>query len=67
MVGCLNKTAQLIEVSTTSPAVDEPGDVVFDVPTPDNPLKPGKPLWANYVRGVIDTFRSRLIVLTYVY
>ncbi|KAJ2939163.1 hypothetical protein O0L34_g8476 [Tuta absoluta] len=32
----------------------------FQVPTPQSPLKPGEPAWANYVKGVVANFPGQL-------
>ncbi|KAI5634857.1 galactokinase galactose-binding signature domain-containing protein [Phthorimaea operculella] len=32
----------------------------FQVPTPQSPLKPGEPAWANYVKGVVANFPGHL-------
>ena len=46
---------------TLSENVDKPFRVEFQVPTPDNPLKPGIPSWANYVKGVVANFPGEFI------
>lgn len=43
-------------VVTSAVGVDEPSSLSFDSPSPDSPLSPGKPHWANYVKGVIAKF-----------
>ncbi|XP_063824709.1 galactokinase-like [Ostrinia nubilalis] len=32
----------------------------FSAPTPDAPLRPGEPAWANYVKGVVANFPGRV-------
>lgn len=43
-------------LATCAQGVDEPHVITFPVHTPDSPLVPGKPSWANYVKGVIANF-----------
>ncbi|XP_028826318.1 galactokinase [Denticeps clupeoides] len=50
---------QDVSVVTGSEAVEEPKRVDFLLPTPDAPLAPGTPSWANYVKGVIQHYRAR--------
>ncbi|XP_076031252.1 galactokinase-like isoform X2 [Oratosquilla oratoria] len=45
-------------IKTLMPSADEPRMVEFQVPTAENPLKPSKPYWANYVKGVIQNFHG---------
>ncbi|XP_027728465.1 galactokinase isoform X2 [Vombatus ursinus] len=46
----------LISLVTTSEYADEPRQVEFPVPTAEQPLEPGMPRWANYVKGVIQHY-----------
>ncbi|XP_020858170.1 galactokinase isoform X1 [Phascolarctos cinereus] len=46
----------LISLVTTSEYADEPRRVEFPVPTAEQPLEPGMPRWANYVKGVIQHY-----------
>ncbi|XP_068932490.1 galactokinase isoform X2 [Petaurus breviceps papuanus] len=46
----------LISLVTTSEYADEPRRVEFPVPTAEQPLEPGIPRWANYVKGVIQHY-----------
>ncbi|XP_013415913.1 galactokinase [Lingula anatina] len=50
----------IINIVTTQEHADEPKSISFPVPTKDNPLQRGKPLWANYVKGVISHFKGNL-------
>ncbi len=52
-------TAQC-RVVTLADGADAPLDVTFPVPTPDAPLAPGKPAWANYVKGVVQHYKGIL-------
>ncbi|KAK3909424.1 Galactokinase [Frankliniella fusca] len=45
-----------VTLCTGSPDADEPKRTSFPAPTPDAPLKPGAPKWANYVKGVMAHF-----------
>ncbi|NWS73398.1 GALK1 Galactokinase, partial [Crotophaga sulcirostris] len=45
-----------ISILTTAPAADEPRRVQFAAPGPA--LSPGRPRWANYVKGVIQHYRG---------
>ncbi len=45
-------------VLTTAEGVDEPFLIEFLLPTNTEPLKPGKPAWANYVKGVVQHFKG---------
>ena len=46
-------------LGTCAQGVDEP-HITFPVPTPENPLAPGKLSWANYVKGVIANFPGQI-------
>ena len=48
------------QLGTTSKGADEPLMITFPVPTPSSPLVPGKPSWANYVKGVIANFQGKV-------
>ncbi|XP_018417039.1 PREDICTED: galactokinase [Nanorana parkeri] len=43
---------------TTAEGADEPHKVEFAAPSTDNPLVPGTPKWANYLKGVIQHYRA---------
>ncbi|XP_040542211.1 galactokinase isoform X1 [Gallus gallus] len=47
-----------ISILTTAPGADEPHRVRFPAPTQSRPLSPGRPHWANYVKGVIQHYRG---------
>ncbi|XP_012669975.1 galactokinase [Clupea harengus] len=47
-----------VSMLTLSEAVEESQRVDFDLPTSTSPLLPGKPCWANYVKGVIQHYRG---------
>ncbi|KAL2077920.1 hypothetical protein ACEWY4_025605 [Coilia grayii] len=47
-----------ITVITVSEALEESKRVDFDLPTSTTPLLPGKPRWANYIKGVIQHYRG---------
>lgn len=52
----------LCRIITSCPSVDDPKQIEFQI-QPDQlnaGLKPGKPAWANYVKGVIANYKSRL-------
>ena len=44
---------------TSSSAVDEL-HVKFHLPSNDKPLVPGKPSWANYIKGIVAVFPEKL-------
>ena len=41
-------------VLTLSEAADEPRYLEFPAPATGKPLTPGKPYWANYIKGVLQ-------------
>ncbi|NWH78919.1 GALK1 Galactokinase, partial [Piaya cayana] len=47
-----------VSLLTTSPEADEPRSVQFAAPSPGSGLSPGRPRWANYVKGVIQHYRG---------
>lgn len=47
-------------LGTSARGADEPVMIMFPAPTPDKPLTPGKPSWANYVKGVIANFPGKI-------
>jgi len=63
VVGCLNPSENKISIITTAEQADEPCHVEFPCPTLSNPLIPGKPHWANYVKGVVQCFKSTVLCL----
>ncbi|XP_066474188.1 galactokinase isoform X2 [Tiliqua scincoides] len=48
----------IISIVTTAEEAEEPKSVQFPVPVEGSALKPGKPHWANYVKGVIQHYRA---------
>ncbi|XP_077980285.1 galactokinase-like [Glandiceps talaboti] len=52
---------EICRVITTAENVDDERKVEFSLPTADNPLKPGKPSWSNYVKGVVANFKGELV------
>ncbi|XP_041378530.1 galactokinase-like [Gigantopelta aegis] len=56
-----NKTTSgTCRVLTLANGVDEPKSVEFPCPSADSPLTPGKPHWANYVKGVVANFIGKV-------
>jgi len=51
-------SGDVCEVVTTS-NVDEP-HVSFQLPSKTTPLAPGKPSWANYIKGVVAVFPEKI-------
>lgn len=47
-----------VSIVSASEALEESNRVDFDLPTSTTPLLPGKPRWANYVKGVIQHYRA---------
>lgn len=47
-----------ISITTIAEQAEEPKTVQFPAPTEGNPLRPGVPHWANYVKGVIQHYRA---------
>ncbi|XP_074016305.1 galactokinase [Numenius arquata] len=47
-----------ISILTTSAEADKPHRVEFPAPRQGSSLSPGKPGWANYVKGVIQHYRG---------
>ncbi|NXL59963.1 GALK1 Galactokinase, partial [Chordeiles acutipennis] len=47
-----------ISILTTSAEADEPHRVQFPAPHQGSPLSPGRPRWANYVKGIIQQYRG---------
>lgn len=48
------------QLGTIAKGADEPLMISFPAPTPEKPLIPGKPSWANYVKGVIANFPGEI-------
>ena len=46
---------------TLADGVDEPRIAEFPLPTQEAPLIPGKPQWANYVKGVVQHYKGRFL------
>ncbi|XP_067860493.1 galactokinase [Heptranchias perlo] len=57
VVGC-KSTDGVISLLTTAKEADEPKRLEFPAPSEANPLSPGLPRWANYVKGVIQHYRA---------
>ncbi|XP_078081389.1 galactokinase isoform X1 [Mustelus asterias] len=57
VLGCQSADG-IISLLTTAKEADEPKQLEFRVPTESNPLSPGLPRWANYVKGVIQHYRA---------
>ncbi|XP_062331082.1 galactokinase isoform X2 [Osmerus eperlanus] len=49
---------QSVTIVTAEKDVEEPRRVTFDLPKPGEVLSPGKPSWANYVKGVVQHYRA---------
>ncbi|KAJ7372651.1 Galactokinase [Desmophyllum pertusum] len=52
--------SDVCRLGTNTKGADEPLMITFPVPTPESPLVPGKPSWANYVKGVIANFPEQV-------
>ena len=50
----------MCRVLTLSEDADQPNLAEFAVPSPDSPLEPGSPRWANYVKGVVNFFKGNM-------
>lgn len=48
-------------VVTTTEGADSPHDVQFSLPSEEQPLQPGSPKWANYVKGVVQNYKGTLV------
>lgn len=59
MVGRSNGT-NTIRIATSAD-VGNPKRVEFELPSKDNPLTPGEPKWANYVKGVLHHYSCKSI------
>ena len=46
----------VIRVTTCSESADHPHTYQFNVPSANQPLIPGNPKWANYIKGVIQNY-----------
>lgn len=44
---------------TLNERADDPTFIEFPLPTDSEPLKPGKPNWANYVKGIVQYFDGK--------
>ncbi|XP_031558647.1 galactokinase-like [Actinia tenebrosa] len=49
---------QTCHVVTSANGVDKPYMIDFPIPSDSAPLSPGKPSWANYVKGVVANFKK---------
>ncbi|CAL8284396.1 unnamed protein product [Merluccius merluccius] len=47
-----------VTIVTANQDVEEPRRVEFNLPSDGSPLSPGKPGWANYVKGVVQHYRA---------
>ena len=56
-VGRENGTSQC-RVHTLAQGIDELTYVEFPVPSESTNLEPGKPKWANYVKGVVANYKG---------
>lgn len=54
------KDGNVCQLGTSAKGADEPKMITFPVPTQDSPLVPGKPSWANYVKGVVANFPEQI-------
>ncbi|KAJ8246446.1 hypothetical protein GJAV_G00267880 [Gymnothorax javanicus] len=48
-----------VSIVTTTEAVEEPRRVDFILPEDGQLLPPGQPMWANYMKGVIQHYRAQ--------
>ena len=46
------------KVITLADGADDPHTTEFQLPTEEAPLTPGKPNWANYVKGVVQHYKG---------
>lgn len=60
VVGGKSLTEECTVVTTTDGA-DDPKEVKFLLPSEGNPLQPGSPKWANYVKGVVQNYKGTLV------
>ncbi|XP_046709843.1 galactokinase [Silurus meridionalis] len=58
MVGS-RTSGQSCSVVTIAESADEPKKVDFDIPSESIPLAGGQPMWANYVKGVVQHYRAK--------
>ncbi|XP_017339133.2 galactokinase isoform X2 [Ictalurus punctatus] len=58
MVGS-STSGQSCSVVTIAESADEPRRVDFNLPTDSAPLTGGQPIWANYVKGVVQHYRAQ--------
>lgn len=49
---------KICRILTTCADVDDPKEIEFEVSSGKAVLLPGKPSWANYVKGVIMNFKG---------
>ncbi|KAG9350353.1 hypothetical protein JZ751_026707 [Albula glossodonta] len=47
-----------VSIVTATKAVEEPRRVDFVLPKDNQPLSPGQPNWANYIKGVLQHYRD---------
>ncbi|KAI1896683.1 hypothetical protein AGOR_G00097280 [Albula goreensis] len=48
-----------VSIVTATKAVEEPRRVDFVLPKDNQPLSPGQPNWANYIKGVLQHYRAK--------
>ena len=61
-VGRKNESDQC-KVLTLASGVGQPNYVEFPTPSDTTPLTPGKPHWANYVKGVVANYKGKFIFI----
>ncbi|XP_054715032.1 galactokinase-like [Uloborus diversus] len=61
IVGRANQSKRC-HIFTSCPMIDEPREVEFIIPDDETKgfLCPGKPAWANYLKGVVANFKGKL-------
>ncbi|XP_064179299.1 galactokinase isoform X1 [Anguilla rostrata] len=50
---------QNVSIVTTTETAEEPRRVDFVLPKDNQPLSPGQPSWANYIKGVLQHYRAQ--------
>ncbi|XP_074648613.1 galactokinase-like [Tubulanus polymorphus] len=59
IVGAKNDS-NACRIQTLAENADQPNYVEFPLASAEQPLKPGKPTWSNYVKGVIANFKGKI-------
>ncbi|XP_035223648.1 galactokinase-like [Stegodyphus dumicola] len=56
-------SSRMCRIITTCPYVDDPIEVEFEIPDDESGklLTPGKPMWTNYVKGVVANFKGKIV------